>query len=73
VIIINISKFISEHLINKEVDVYCNPDSIFSGKAIGCADNVLTLLDKTATMTFINIPHIIAIWEKKRRKAINRK
>lgn len=68
-IIINISKFISEHLINKEVDVYCDPDSIFSGKAIGCADNVLTLMDKTATMTFINIPHIKAIWEKKREKS----
>ncbi len=68
-IIINISKFISEHLINKEVDVYCTHDSSFQGKAIGCADNVLTLLDKTATMTFINIPHIIAIWEKKREKS----
>jgi len=65
---INISKFISEHLINKEVELYCNPDTVFSGKAIGCADNVLTLLDETATMTFINIPHIIAIWEKKREK-----
>ena len=68
-IIINISKFISEHLINKDVDVYCTHDSSFRGKAIGCADNVLTLLDaKTRSMTFISIPHVIAIWEQKKEK-----
>lgn len=57
-----IAKFISEHLINEEVDVYCGPPSNFSGKVIACADDVLTL-EKDNTLTHIFIPHVIAIWK----------
>lgn len=60
-----IAKFISEHLIDKEVDVYCGPPSNFSGKVIACADDVLTLENPEKTLTFISIPHVIAIWRKK--------
>ncbi len=57
-------KFISEHYINKEVDVYCGPPSNFSGKVIACADDVLTL-KKDDCLTHIFITHIIAIWKAK--------
>jgi len=59
-----ISKFISEHLINEQVDVYCGPPSNFSGKVIACADDVLTLENPEKTLTFISIPHVIAIWKQ---------
>ena len=57
------AKFISEHFINKEIEIYLAKDEILSGKVIGCADNVLTL-SKGGKFTFINIPHIKCLWEK---------
>ena len=36
-------KFISEHLINEDVDIYCGWTDKFSGKVVGYADGVLTL------------------------------
>ena len=63
--LILLGKFISEHYINQNVDVYCGPPSNFSGKVIGCADDVLTLESEGKTLTHIFIPHIIAIWKSK--------
>ncbi|MHA1270226.1 MAG: MM0924 family protein [Candidatus Helarchaeota archaeon] len=58
-----IDKFISEHLLNKEIEIYLSKNEILSGKVIACADQVLTLL-KDGKYTFVNIPHIKCIWEK---------
>jgi hypothetical protein len=62
-----LSKFISEHLINEIVDVYCGPPSNFSGKVIACADDVLTLETENEgkkVLTFIAIDKVIAIWKQ---------
>jgi len=58
-----LDKFVSEHLINKEIEIYLNKDEIFSGRVIGCADKVLTLI-KDGKYTFINIEFVKCIWEK---------
>jgi hypothetical protein len=60
-----LGKFISEHYINEKVDIYCGPPSNFTGKVIGCADEVLTLESDDKTLIHVFIPHIIAIWKAK--------
>ena len=57
------AKFISEHFINKEIEVYLAKDEILSGKVLSCVDDVLTLLNE-GKYTFINIPYIKFLWEK---------
>lgn len=62
-----LSKFISEHYIDENVDVYCGPPSNFSGKVIACADDVLTLETEDEGRTFLThiaIDKIIAIWKQ---------
>jgi len=62
-----LSKFISEHYIDENVDVYCGPPSNFSGKIIACADDVLTLETEDEgkkSLTHIAIDKIIAIWKE---------
>jgi hypothetical protein len=62
-----LSKFISEHYINENVDVYCGPPSNFSGTVIACADDVLTLETEDEGekyLTHIAINKIIAIWKQ---------
>jgi hypothetical protein len=58
-------KFVSEHLINEEIDVYCGWTDKFSGKVVGCADGVLTLETKKGVYTHIAVDKIIAMWRKK--------
>ncbi|MHA1145507.1 MAG: MM0924 family protein [Candidatus Helarchaeota archaeon] len=57
-------KFISEHMYQKEIEVYLGEKDVFSGKVIACADGVLTL-SKNDKLTFINIGMIKCLWEKK--------
>lgn len=64
-----LSKFISEHYINENVDVYCGIPSNFSGKVIACADDVLTLQtqeEEKQFLTHIAIDKIIAIWKQRK-------
>ena len=58
-------KFISEHLIDKEVDVHCGGDNNFSGKVIANADGVLTLETDKGIYTHIATDKIIAACLKK--------
>jgi len=58
-------KFISEHLIDKEIDVYCGGENKFSGKVTANADGVLTLETDKETYTHIATNKIIAICLKK--------
>ncbi|MBD3230337.1 MAG: hypothetical protein GF329_19315 [Candidatus Lokiarchaeota archaeon] len=58
-----LDKFISEHLINKEIEVYLGENDVFEGKAIGSVDSVLSLL-KDGKITYISIPQVKCIWEK---------
>lgn len=57
-------KFISEHLIGKEVDVYCGCDDRFIGRVKACADGVLTLETDKGVYTHIAVDKIVAIWRK---------
>ncbi|HMF33341.1 MAG TPA: MM0924 family protein [Candidatus Lokiarchaeia archaeon] len=73
--VLGITKFISEHLINNPVDVYCGgisssgvPDT-FHGMAISCADDVLILKDEdTHSLTYLNAEKIVAIWGRPAKK-----
>ncbi len=56
--------FIVEHLLKKDVDVYCGGPDTFSGNVTAIADNVLTL-EKDKIYTHIAVSKIIAIWMKK--------
>jgi len=56
--------FIVEHLLGKEVDVYCGRKDNFSGSVKSIADDVLTL-EKGNVFTHIAVDKIIAIWKKK--------
>lgn len=58
-------KFISEHLINEDVDIYVGGPDKFSGKVIGNADGVVTLETKKDVFTHVATSKIIAIWKKK--------
>ena len=57
-------KFISEHLMGKEVDVYCGCDDRFVGKVIANADGVLTLETEKGLYTHIAVDKIVAVWRK---------
>jgi hypothetical protein len=60
-----VEKFISEHLIGKQVDVYCGGPDRFVGKVVASADGVLTLETDEGIFTHVAIDKIIAIWRKK--------
>ena len=57
-------KFISEHLYNKDVEVYFGGDSNqrLRGKVVGSADGVLVLESK-GRRDYVNIEKVIAAWE----------
>lgn len=57
-------KFISEHLYNKEIEVYFggNGSERLSGKVVGSADGVL-VLEKNGRLDYINLEKVIAAWE----------
>ena len=57
-------KFISEHLINAEVDIYCGWTDKFTGKIIACADGVVTLETGKGVYTHIAVDKIVAFWRK---------
>lgn len=57
-------KFISEHLIGKEVDVYCGCQDRFVGIVKACADGVLTLETEKGVYTHIAVSKIVAMWLK---------
>ncbi|MHA1377533.1 MAG: MM0924 family protein [Candidatus Helarchaeota archaeon] len=56
-------KFISEHLLHKEIDVILDNDIIVSGLVVASADRVLTL-SKDGKYTYINIDQVKYIQEK---------
>lgn len=56
--------FITGHLLEQDVDVYCGGDDKFEGKIVGCADGVITLETDNKVYTHIAIQKIIAIWRK---------
>lgn len=56
-------KFISEHLLNKEITVYFDAEHTVSGTVIASADRVLTLI-RDGSYTFINIEQVKYIQEK---------
>lgn len=58
-------KFISEHLIGFDVDIYCGWTDKFTGKIAACADGVITLETESNVYTHIAVDKIIAIWRKK--------
>ncbi|OLS12772.1 MAG: hypothetical protein RBG13Loki_3604 [Promethearchaeota archaeon CR_4] len=61
--VLGLTKFISEHLINNPVEVYCGVAEKFHGVVISCADDVVILKDnETHTLTYLNAEKIIAIW-----------
>lgn len=69
---IGITKFISEHLINNPVDVYCGGPDTFRGTAIACADDVLILKDEeTHALTYINAEKVVAIWGRVVHKEVD--
>ncbi len=57
-------KFISEHLYNKEIEVYFggNGSQRLSGKVVGSADGVL-VLENEGRRDYVNIEKVIAAWE----------
>jgi len=56
-------KFISEHLLHKDINVYLDSNNIISGKVIASADKVLTLM-KDGKYIYININQVKYIQEK---------
>lgn len=56
-------KFISEHLLHKEIEVIIDDDIIVSGLVVASADKVLTL-SKEGKYTYINIEQVKYIQEK---------
>jgi hypothetical protein len=62
--VIIVLKFISEHLIGKDVDVYCGCSDRFVGNVKACADGVLTLETEKGVYTHIAVEKIVAIWRK---------
>jgi len=57
-------KFMSEHLYQKEVEVYFGggPNERLSGKVVGSADGVLVLESK-GRRDYVNIEKVLAAWE----------
>lgn len=60
-----LDKFISEHYINKNVEVYMITKDTFSGKVLANADGVLTLQTER-DLTFIDVTKVVCLWEKKK-------
>jgi len=61
--VLGLTKFISEHLINNPVEIYCGGPDKFHGTIISCADDVVILKDnETHSLTYLNAEKIIAIW-----------
>ncbi|MHA1231501.1 MAG: MM0924 family protein [Candidatus Helarchaeota archaeon] len=58
-----IDKFVSEHLLNKDIEVSLSKDEKFEGTVVACADKVLTIV-KDGKYIFINILHVKYIIEK---------
>ncbi|MGQ9759788.1 MAG: MM0924 family protein [Candidatus Methanomethylicaceae archaeon] len=57
-------KFISEHLIGQQVNVYYGSTDKFTGKVVACADGVLTLETGEGIYTHISVDKIVALWKK---------
>ena len=59
-----LDKFVSEHLYQKEIEVYFggDDDQRLRGKVVGSADGVLVLEHK-GRRDYINIDKVIAAWE----------
>jgi len=59
-----LDKFVSEHLYQKEIEVYFggDGDQRLRGKVVGSADGVLVLEHK-GRRDYINIDKVIAAWE----------
>ena len=57
-------KFVSEHLWNKEIEVYFggNERQRLRGKVVGSADGVL-VLEHGGRRDYVNIEKVIAAWE----------
>ncbi|HII06219.1 MAG TPA: hypothetical protein HA349_02550 [Methanotrichaceae archaeon] len=57
-------KFISEHLYDKEIEVYFggNEKQRLHGKVVGSADGVL-VLENEGRRDYVNIEKVIAAWE----------
>ncbi len=71
--VLGLTKFISEHLINNPVEIYCGGADKFRGTVISCADDVVILKDnETHSLTYLNAEKIVAIWgisAKKKEKS----
>jgi len=65
--VFNLDKFIPEHLMNQEIDVYCGWNDKFSGKVIACADGVLTLETQKGVYTHIALDKVVAVWRKRQK------
>jgi hypothetical protein len=59
-----LDKFISEHLFNKNIEVYFGggPGERLQGKVVGSADGVVVLEHK-GRLDYINIERVLAVWE----------
>ncbi|HOT07414.1 MAG: hypothetical protein A4E45_00320 [Methanosaeta sp. PtaB.Bin039] len=59
-----LDKFISEHLYNKDIEVYFGggPRERLAGKVVGSADGVL-VLEHDGRHDFVSVDKIIAAWE----------
>jgi hypothetical protein len=57
-------KFVSEHLWNKEIEVYFGTGKAdrLKGKVVGSADGVL-VLENNGRRDYINIDKVLAAWE----------
>ena len=57
-------KFISEHLYNKDIEVYFggDGDQRLRGRGVGSADGVL-VLENGGRRDYVNIEKVIAAWE----------
>ncbi len=68
--VLGLTKFISEHLINNPVEIYCGGPDTFRGTVISCADDVVILKDnETHSLTYMNAEKIVAIWGASAKKA----
>ena len=56
-------KFISEHLLHKEIDVYIEKDQVLTGTVIASADKVLTI-QVNGKYIYININQVKYIMER---------
>jgi hypothetical protein len=59
-----LDKFVSEHLYQKEIEVYFggDGDQRLRGRVVGSADGVL-VLEHNGRRDYINIERVLAAWE----------